>query len=136
VGYWRSAESLFTRSLAVTGRAFIADTHLGVALHRRGDETGAVRHWSRALEDCPSLGEAHSHMGLLLARRGDLDAALPHLAAAADLEPRVVEMRYNLGLAFWLKGRREAALGEFRKAVAVDPKHGPSAEMLRRARHP
>jgi protein O-mannosyl-transferase len=134
LGYWRNDETLFTRAILITGPNCMAETQLGVALRNGGDPAGAMLHWRQAIEQCPGSGEAHSHLGAALANQGDFDAAIPHFAAAAELRPDLaVAMRYNLGLALWYKGQPEDALREFRRAVALDPRHEPSLEMIRRA---
>jgi hypothetical protein len=133
VGYWRSNEALFTRSLELTPVNCMAETQLGVVRRNARDPEGAIMHWRRAIAECPDSWEAHSHLGAVLAARGELEAAIPHFASAAELNPDLAPaMWYDLGLALWYKGRRDEALAEFRRAVTLDPHHQPSLEMIRR----
>src|SRR5262249_9447222 len=82
IAVWRTTETLFGHALTVTRDNYLAHNNLGVALARKGDLDGAIRHYEEAIRISPRYAIAMNSLGLALARQGKLDEALAKFSEA------------------------------------------------------
>ncbi len=100
--YWKDSVSLFRHALEVTPHNFLAHMNLGTALAKRHQETEAIDHFHKALDNGhPRPEQVHFNLGLSFAASGDKDQALWHFHMATRINPRSAEPYIALG-AFWL----------------------------------
>jgi Tfp pilus assembly protein PilF len=95
-GYWRDNVTLFTRTLAVTEKNFLAHYNLGEALETEGKLDEAAFHYRKAMEFDPWDFRAHTNLGTILARGGDLGGAASLYRRALEVEPAATPTMYNL----------------------------------------
>jgi tetratricopeptide (TPR) repeat protein len=72
--------------------------NLGVALSRKGDSAGALKHYRRALELKPDFAEGHNNIAILYFNRGNLSRAKEHLQRAIQLYPDNTVAKKNLDM--------------------------------------
>ena len=121
VGYWRDSVTLFSRTLAVTERNYLAHNNLGVALVERGSVDEATRHYRLALAIRPNYAEPYANLGAALLGQSAVDQAIPLLEKALSLAPDLVLCRINLGHAYRQQGSHELALQHYLAALPSSP---------------
>src|SRR5258708_32833046 len=128
--YWRTSETLWTHTLAVTTDNDVALTNLGTSLMDRGQLDDALSYFQRALAVRSrsehshynlSLALIHDSVGNVLARKGRLDDAIVHLRQAIELRPDFPDAHYNLGTALFQKGDLDGAIAQWRTTLSIHP---------------
>ncbi len=111
----------------------VAHHNVGLALADKGDFEGAVAAYREAVRHDPSSYWGHVNMGVLLCDRlGRYDEAITVFREAIRLDPGIAQGHANLGVAFNKKGDLADAVEPLRRAVALDPRLGNYADLLRR----
>jgi tetratricopeptide (TPR) repeat protein len=147
--FWRDSETLFRRSLAVTGenplailnfnaavetngetmfRNAVAVTknnptahlNLGAALESKGKTGEALAEYREALRLDPQMFEAANDIGKLLFEQGRPAEALDYCLAAVRLKPDRATLHNNLGLTLETLGRFDEAREQFAEAARLD----------------
>ena len=95
----------------------------GVWAQARGDMTGALRHFERAVSWDPNSGGIRNEYARLLAVAGRTQDVLKQMQESVRLEPGQAEFRFNLALAWHEAGNMQNAVKEFEEAVRLDPRH-------------
>jgi tetratricopeptide (TPR) repeat protein len=121
VGFWRDAETLFTRALAVTERNDVAHYHLGLLRARQGRLTEADAHFREAVRIRPTSALAHLDLGTNLIQRGNTDEALVELRLALGIDPKDPRIHTTLGGLFAMQGNLADAKSQFEEALRFDP---------------
>jgi tetratricopeptide (TPR) repeat protein len=105
---------------------------LAAGLERRGDLTGALREYQRALalEPHPNTWQ---QVALLQARRGDWPGAAAALEHAVALAPDHENAHFELGRALLASGRPAEAERAFARAVELNPARPINQTMRERA---
>lgn len=85
-GLFHESRDVFARIGVARPESAEASASLGYALHRLGDEVGAVRQIRRSLRVDPDLHEARIYLGHLLYDRGDGEGALREFERVPPLE--------------------------------------------------
>jgi len=120
-GYWRDSVTLFSRSLAVTERNWMARTNLGIAYDELGRTREAVRQYREALRIDPEYAEAWYDLGISTEKLGDPKEAIGYYREALRLDPEFAEAWYNLGVSTEKTGLQREAMEYYRNAVRSDP---------------
>lgn len=120
-GYWKNAESLARRALAVTRDNHLAHDLLGEVFEERGQNDEALRERFAALELKPNYAPAHNNLGVVLQKQDRMAEAIEHFQLALRLRPRYPEAHYNLGAAFEKASRPDDALREYQRALTLRP---------------
>jgi len=109
-----------------------AHLNRALALHRLGDDPGALAALARASELAPpdEAGPRRFAAGVLL-ELGDLQGALANLAAAGRLDPEDPIVALAAGKLLVALGRLPEARVELRRAAALDPSDPEPARVLR-----
>jgi len=128
--YWRSSETLWTHTLAVTTDNDVALTNLGTSLMERGQLDNALSYFQSALAIRSrsehshynlSLALIHDSTGNVLARKGRLNDAIAHFRQAIELRPDFPDAHYNLGTALFQKGDLDGAIAQWRTTLSIHP---------------
>jgi protein O-mannosyl-transferase len=121
VGFWKDAETLHRRSLAVTDRNWQAWLGLADALSDQGRLDEALDAGEQALRILPRLPQGWDSLGVTHGRRGNHAVAIRHFREALRLDPGLASAWYNLGTAYGSLGQHGEAASCFREAVRLRP---------------
>jgi Flp pilus assembly protein TadD/tRNA A-37 threonylcarbamoyl transferase component Bud32 len=95
--------------------------NLGVALHARGDATGALAAWREAVRLDPTDAIARYNLGWALYAKGDVDGAIAEYREAVKLDPKYARAHYDLGVALNDRGDVTAAIDAWKQAARCAP---------------
>lgn len=110
------AEAAAREALRESGH-FLAHDRLGYILLRKGDYSGALPEFRRALEINPRLASSKTGIGFVLLSKGDLDGAEELLKDALVFNPSPALTLYALGLVCERKGDWKGAIGRYREGL-------------------
>src|SRR5882724_10866996 len=128
--YWRSSETLWTHTLAVTTDNDVALTNLGTSLMDRGQLDDALSYFQSALAIRSrsehnhynlSLALIHDSVGNVLGRKGRLDEAIAHFRQAIAFRPDYPDAHYNLGTVLFRRHDLNGAISEWRTTLSLHP---------------
>src|SRR6266436_2102937 len=128
--YWRSSETLWTHTLAVTTDNDVALTNLGTSLMDRGQLDDALSYFQSALAIRSrsehshynlSLALIHDSVGNVLGRKGRLDEAIAHFRQAIAFRPDYPDAHYNLGTLLFQRHDLDGAISEWRITLSLHP---------------
>jgi tetratricopeptide (TPR) repeat protein len=115
------AARYFQEEAARPGAAWWNAANLGDILAARGDTTGAIIAYERALRAEPGATRAEHHLGTVLLAAGDAPAAAAHLRRAIALDPTIPRIRFDLGLALVESGEIVEAFRLLRDGAEAAP---------------
>jgi Flp pilus assembly protein TadD len=118
---WRSSESLWRHTLAVTSDNFVAHYNLGHVLGQQRKYDEAILHFNEVLRMSPDFFDALLNMGITLFEQGKLDEAITYYRRALGVQPQSSKAHMQLALALVQQGKNDEALQEFRKAAELGP---------------
>jgi protein O-mannosyl-transferase len=124
LGYWSSNYDLWTHTLAVTPRNFVAENNLGGALLLLGKPDEAYSHFEAAAEINPGDPMSHSNLGAYLQEHGKLSEAMVQYDRAISLtsDAGLLAATYaNLGAAYRKLGEDEKARDSYDHALRLNP---------------
>ncbi|MGB8673528.1 MAG: tetratricopeptide repeat protein [Candidatus Acidiferrales bacterium] len=101
-----------------------------LALQQKGDNTGALEEWKKALALDPNDARANNGIAVALSVSGDSDSAITYLQKATQLSPDFFEAYYNLGLELVKKNRLNEAIDAWLNAVRIRPQFAAGHENL------
>lgn len=114
VDIWRDA----TRNSPLNARAHC---HLGTALARQRDLSGAEAEYREALRLDPRMPRALYNLGTALALRGDYAGAADLFEQTVRLNPLFAPAHQNLGAALARLGKTEQAVAAYRESLRLMP---------------
>jgi len=76
IGFWDDNVRLWTRTVQITSRNYLAEDNLGIALEAQERPQEAMPHFARAAEIEPSYVFSYVHMGIYQHQQGDFRGAL------------------------------------------------------------
>jgi tetratricopeptide (TPR) repeat protein len=122
-GYWSDSETLFRRTIALTGKNPLAHHLLGDALRTQGRTHEAMAQYKAAFAEDPKLWEARTHYALLREKEpGGLPEAIAQLEQAVALNPGSADGYNNLANALTkVPGRLPEAIARYREAIRLKP---------------
>lgn len=121
-GWWADTETLFRRTLSVTGPNPMIASNLGAVLYREGRTDEAEVLLRQALGWNPRNASALNNLGAVMGARGRWAEAAELYAAAAGNRTDYPEALANLGGALLQLGRAEEAAPVLERAVAARPR--------------
>jgi tetratricopeptide (TPR) repeat protein len=150
---WRSTETLFRHTIAVSPANALAMQNLGVALVNQGRVSEAFALFRSALEviardevitslehamldletatntaprasvALTDLAGGHRELAAALARKARYADAIRHYERALTFVPDDALSHYNLGLMFSVTGQTDAAIRKYERALELDSAH-------------
>jgi hypothetical protein len=131
--YWRTNETLFARTLAVTTDNWRVESALGNVLANTERYEEALPHFERSLRVRPDDPGAHYGRGLALYGLDRPDDAVAEYREALRLDPTFWRAHNNLGTYLAQHGDVDAALYHFSEAVRLNPSAPDATANLRGA---
>jgi tetratricopeptide (TPR) repeat protein len=119
--YWRNSESLWTRTLAVTGANIVACDNLGNAYARAGRLPEAIAQYQRALAINPDYEGARNDLANVLLTAGQTQQAIAQYRKVLEINPGFFEARYNLAVELFQNGDMDGAIAQYRKVLEINP---------------
>lgn len=104
---------------------------LGDDLYRKGDFTGAVAEYRKALAIRPNFADIRNHLGMALAALGNEEEAIQQFLYALEINPRYLDARLNLAITLRDSGRHAEAREHFQTALDIDPENAVARNALR-----
>jgi tetratricopeptide (TPR) repeat protein len=128
--YWRNSETLFTHSIAVSERNYVAESNLGSWLftHERPEE--AAVHFRNALKIKPDDWISHNNMGSYWLSQGRLDEATGHYLAAVRAHSAFPQAWHSLGVIYQLQRRYADAMQCYERVIALRPRDVQTMTLL------
>jgi len=123
VGYWRSSQTLFEHTIAVTQGNYIIHNNLGVTLAGQGRHEEAIDHYRRALAIAPDYPDAQANLGKELLKSGKFGEALPHLVEALRLKSDQPQVHADLGVLLAAQGNFEEARQHLQESLRLFPQN-------------
>jgi tetratricopeptide (TPR) repeat protein len=109
---------------------------LGVISERRGDLENADKSYQQALDEDPSLAQAHKNLGDVAYRRAAHEEALQHYLRAADLEPALGDDVFaRIGNIYYKTRNLTAAVEHWKRALRLNPDNAIVRNNLEIAAH-
>lgn len=117
--FWRNSETLWNHALANTSNNYIAQTHLGDMLIKKGRLDEAITHLRQALV-ISNYPAAHFNLGYALASKGEWANATDSFQAAIRFQPNYSQAHGNLAISLLKLGRTDEALAEFDRTLRLE----------------
>jgi len=119
--HWQDSLALFGHSLEVTDGNWLAHHSLGVALIRKKNFNGGIKHYHKAIQINPNYWYPHYNLGLVKERQGKSEEAMRHYSEAIRINPENISTLNNLASILLNRGRLEEAIDLYKKALDIDP---------------
>ena len=100
IGYWKDNVTLWTHTLQVTHRNWMADWSIGIAYQQQGQLEEALPHFYRAAQDRPDDPGVNLGIAVVEHQRGNLRLAIPYYrkVLAVSQDPKITAQAWaNLG---------------------------------------
>ncbi len=130
VSYWQDRQTLYLRSLAVSGPHWRTHAHVAEDYLARGEPVRALAHAEAAADLAVREPLPHFYMGNARSRLGQFETAVVHYIRANELGMRAARLYNNLGVALMKTGRENDARLAFRQALRAQPGYPPVAASL------
>lgn len=121
LGYWRSSETLFRRTLEVTGSNWLIHYNLARVLANAGNLEGALEQDLAAIANNPGSGEARVNYGNDLMKSQRRREAIASYREAIRLDPTLVLAYENLARALAIDGDAAGAIALCARSRALAP---------------
>ncbi len=95
----------------------------GVRFHQVREYEKAIEAYSRAIQNDPSMVQAHYNFGLLLRDKRDFEQARIEFEQALALAPGMTNARYMLALVMMDQGLEAEATGQLKSLIEKAPRH-------------
>jgi tetratricopeptide (TPR) repeat protein len=126
LGYWRDNVTLWTHTLEVTERNWVAEGHLGDALKKAGRPQDGVPHFLRALAINPRDGGSMVAMGIYEHQRGNFAEALNYyqrfLTQTDHDDALAARVLLNMADVYDSQGKTQQARESYEAAAKLMPK--------------
>ena len=120
-GWYRDAETLWWRTLAVNPGAWMAHNNLGDLLLRQDRVDEAAEHFAAAVRLAPDDAFVHNNLAITLHRQGRREKALSSFREALRRRPDYPEAHSNLAAVLIELGRCDEALRHVDAAIRLRP---------------
>jgi len=121
---WQNAETLWNDTIQKHPEAVPAYSGRGLVKVSKGDLTGAVADFSRAIELNPQYRDAYVNRAIAFTKMREYEKSIADRRRAIELEPKNPDnfLEYGfMGEAFQRIGRNDSAYVSFDRALALNP---------------
>jgi Flp pilus assembly protein TadD len=118
---WRNDQTLYAQCLRVGPDNPFAEQNLAAALAQKGDVSGALEHYQRAVDLQPNLPDARGGYGYALRLAKRFDEAEVQLRIGLALDGRDPRLHSQLGMVYFDQQRCDDAARCFKDAIAIAP---------------
>jgi protein O-mannosyl-transferase len=122
--FWENSLTLFTHTLNVTKRNYIAHTNLGDALDKYGRYDEAMYHYGEASRIKPNDPFPYYKLATDLEVVGRVEDALRFYRKSLQIDPNNSRVHSNFGVALIRQGNVAEAKRHFAEAIRLDPDLG------------
>jgi tetratricopeptide (TPR) repeat protein len=126
IGFWKSPQTLYAHTLAVTKDNYLADDYLGTALLNSNRFYDAAIYFRRAIELKPDFNDAYFKLGTTLANDGKTADALTTYEQLREINPRYALADYNIGILLLAENRTAEAISCFNSALGKKKGYDPA----------
>ncbi len=102
----------------------------GVRSHMAGDLDQAIQEYSQAVQNDPTLVNAHYNLGLVFKARNELSKARSALQQSLAISPGMADARYMLALVLRDLHEPDACLAELNTLLEKNPRYAPAHHAL------
>ena len=121
VRYWQSDYTLFRRVVEVAPGSALAYSNYGLELAKRGDHSGAIEQYEKAIQADPNYVQSYVNLGNALKETGKPEEALEQYRKALDINPNYADAQVAAANIAAEHGDADAALQEYTKVLESDP---------------
>lgn len=118
---YKDSESLWTHTIKVNDRAWVAYYNRGVVYGQHNLRNRAIQDYTKAIEIKPDYAEAHNNLGVIYGEMGEFDREILHCTQAASFKPRYADAFNNRGHAYCGQGAYDLAIEDYTKALEYKP---------------
>jgi protein O-mannosyl-transferase len=126
ISFWRDSIALFRHAMEVTTDNYVAESTLGKAYEKAGDNVRALACYQMSVDTEPRFPNSQFNLAMSLLKFNRSAEAMEHLQAAATLEARDPQIEYELGICFLQQGALTNAADCFSNSVAIRPAFAPA----------
>lgn len=120
VSYWRTSETLFTRTLAVTNKNYFVENNFCNYLEKKNRLDEAAAQCRAAIQNDPTLAVAYNTYGTVLMKQNKPAEAKRNFDRTLELDPNYMFAHANLVALEINQGNLETAWQNLSKAIAAD----------------
>lgn len=121
LSHWRTSETIFAHTLAVTYDNPRAHDYFGQALLDQGRVEESLEHFQHSIRLEPTNHQPRYNLGVALERSGDIESARKTYRDAIALRPDHFSSHYNLGVIAMGEGELEESQSRFIRAIDLKP---------------
>jgi tetratricopeptide (TPR) repeat protein len=118
---YRDEESLWTHTIALNNRAWVAYNNRGIAYAKRGLGDRALQDYDKAIALEPDRAQSWNNRGNACREMGDFSQAIHDYTKAIELEPDSAGAYYNRANAYNTRGDYREAISDHTKAIELRP---------------
>ena len=126
IGYWRDSTTLWSHTLEVTQRNFVAHDNMGTVLLQEGRIEEAAKHFQAAADINPQDPFSQLNIGVCEKQKGHIKAAIAHYESALRLstEPMLRSTAFgNLAAIYHANGDLARARENYAAALNLHPEN-------------
>ena len=120
---YKDVETLWRDTLSKNPGAGLAHNNLARIMQNRGDFSGAILHYKKAMTSMPRDMLIPYNLANTYKDKEDFEQAAKYYKKSLEINPRFADAHNNLGLAYTNLGKTEKALEHYRKAVELKPEY-------------
>jgi tetratricopeptide (TPR) repeat protein len=126
IAFWKSPQTLYEHTLAVTKNNYLAECYLGTTLLTSNRFDAAEVCFRRAIELKPDFNDAYFKLGTALANDGKTDEALATYRQLRAINSNYAPADYNIGALLLGEGRAVEAISDFESALKKKKDYVPA----------
>ncbi|MBK8151054.1 MAG: tetratricopeptide repeat protein [Acidobacteria bacterium] len=118
--FWKTSETLYTRTLSVTGNNYLVKNNFCNYLEKKNRFDEAAAQCSSAIGEKPELPDAYNTLGTVQIKQNKLAEAKLNFQKAVELNPKFVLAYANLAVVETNQNNFDAAAANLKTAVEID----------------
>jgi len=120
IRYWQNSYDLYSHSLAVVERNWLAHNNIGILLAQYNRNNEAIFHFKESVRYNPNGGTGFRNLGNSLQIAGKNSEAIGAYNEAVRIDPNDSEGHFRLGYAYLLSGDTRQAYYQYRQLLRLD----------------